>query len=172
MAGEHARAISEKFERSDKFESILIDYSVDDTVFNEFRSAFYRCNQGYRFQRAKNKKRYKGKDGEHLVGHELVKSIINNNRFFLFKKCRNWFNELTNYRIVEDTQQPQTWGDHFMDCNRYYHNRMPVYRNPEYLLEVYQEKDPEEYDDPFLSYSHSKVSSQSVTNPLDKVQYI
>lgn len=131
---EHAKQIANHFDIGEKFQEIIIDCSIEDQVFQEFRQVFFDAGQGYRTYKATNKKRYGSEDAKHLIGHDLVDTVIDSRRLFVFDTCANYLNEILQYEIDPKTQEPQTYADHFMDGQRYYFNRYPRWKNPNHLV--------------------------------------
>src|SRR3990167_2728958 len=155
-AKEHAKDIVKLFTEGELFESILIDYHVDETVFQEFQNVFFEYGQGYRFRRAWNAARHsQGKKQKQLIGHELVRAIIGDQRLFIMNHCKHWIHEVLNYSIDPDTQEPQEYGDHFCDEFRYYANGYPRYRDPKNLTDSRMTEDTV-YNSPEALYLSTK----------------
>lgn len=132
---EHAKEISKLFDPDEKFQEIIIDCSIEDQIFQEFRQVFFDKGQGYRTYKATNKKRYSSDRVRHLLGHDLVETYFDTNRFFIFDTCQETIQETLQYEMDTKTQEPQEFADHFQDNRRYYLNRYPRYKNPQYLTE-------------------------------------
>lgn len=129
----HAQEIAKLFDSKETFQEIIIDCSLEDQVFQEFRKIFFEHGQGYRTYKATNKKRYGSDKAKHLLGHDLVETIIDTNRLYVFDNCKNYLDEILQYEIDPEKQEPQTYADHFMDGQRYYFNKYPRWRNPSLL---------------------------------------
>lgn len=135
LAQDHALEIVKLFSPGDKFQSILIDCAIDDTAFSEMKKVFDKYKQPFfRKVTVASKTRFSTERKKQLGGHELVRQIIGNDQFYLFNTCPNFLREEENYKIDKNTQEPRRFGDHGMDCRRYYLNSFPTYKDPEYLL--------------------------------------
>lgn len=139
-ATEHAQTIAGLFGRSELFETLKIDYAVDDSIVKEFNAVFSRAGQAYRFRKALDKARYTSEKHKQMMGHELVRTLYAKKKIYIFDTCIYFRQELDNYEIDELTQQPQSYGDHLMDPTRYHLNEYPQWRDPRLLWDSREEE--------------------------------
>ena len=159
LAQDHAKEICKLFNKDEKFQSILIDCAVDDTAFAEMKKVFDAYKQPY-FRKILygSKTRFKTAKSKEQGGHELVRQVIGNDQFYLFNTCPNWIREHENYKIDKNTNEPRTYGDHFMDLFRYFIVTMPKWKDPEHLTMLGEEDNFVTYEVPYLS-DDCKVSN-------------
>lgn len=153
LAQDHGEAICALMEPGEKFQTILIDCAVDDTAFHEMKKVFNRYRQPHFRKIAQGAKtRFNTTKKKELAGHELVRQIIGNDQWYTFNTCEDLIREEENYKIDPNTQQPRTYGDHFMDARRYLIATPGLKWKDPAELHVFEESiAPVDYDYSYLS---------------------